>query len=376
MDNSIRNKGKMSSISNFISRYTKSSGNQSTKQIIIEATAFLVSQAVLFYGVKWVLQSLDPNKKKRDETKAKATQIMDRLGLKKLRLNEYEETIATEVIFPEDITVSFEDVGGLDDIIDSIKENVIYPLMYPNVFSKTSSLLSNPKGILLYGPPGCGKTMLAKAIAKESGANFINLHISTLTDKYYGESQKLVNALFSLAQKLEPTIIFIDEIDSFLRDRRSQDHEATAMMKAEFMSLWDGLVSDTNSRIIILGATNRPNDIDQAIIRRMPKRYSVQLPNFTQRVTILKLMLKDAKLDDDLNLEDIANKTNHYSGSDIKELCRAAVMAPVREYIRTIDKDLNEAVIDTNDLRPVKLEDFFPSEKKDDFIKNSEVELD
>jgi len=366
----------MSSISNFLSRYTKSSGNQSTKQIIIEATAFLVSQAVLFYGVKWVLQSLDPTKKKRDETKAKVTQIMDRLGLKKLRLNEYEETIATELIFPEDITVSFEDVGGLDEVIDSIKENVIYPLMYPNVFSKTSSLLSNPKGILLYGPPGCGKTMLAKAIAKESGANFINLHISTLTDKYYGESQKLVNALFSLAQKLEPTIIFIDEIDSFLRDRRSQDHEATAMMKAEFMSLWDGLVSDTNSRIIILGATNRPNDIDQAIIRRMPKRYSVQLPDFTQRITLLKLMLKDAKLDDELNLEDIAKKTNHYSGSDIKELCRAAVMVPVREYIRTIDKDLNEAVIDTNDLRPVKLEDFFPSEKKDDFIKNSEVELD
>jgi len=366
----------MSSLSSFISRYTKSSGNQSTKQIILEATAFLVSQAVLFYGVKWVLQSLDPTKKKRDETKAKASQIMDRLGLKELSLNEYEETIATEVIFPDDIPVSFSDIGGLDDIIDSIKENVIFPLVYPNVFSQTSSLLSNPKGILLYGPPGCGKTMLAKAIAKESGANFINLHISTLTDKYYGESQKLVNGLFSLAHKLEPTIIFIDEIDSFLRDRRSQDHEATAMMKAEFMSLWDGLVSDSSSRIIILGATNRPNDIDQAIIRRMPKRYSVQLPNLSQRVTLLKLMLKDTKLDENLNLEDIAKKTNHYSGSDLKELCRAAVMIPVREYIKTIDKDLNEAVIDSNELRPVKFEDFFPDEKNDDFIKNAKVELD
>lgn len=146
---------------------------------------------------------------------------------KDLQLTEYEEVIATELIHPDDISITFKDVGGLDTVIKSLQENVIYPLKYPDLYSSFSSLLGCPKGVLLYGPPGCGKTMLAKALAKESGAIFINLHVSTLTDKWFGESQKLVHGLFSLALKLQPCIIFIDEIDSFLRERKSFDHEAT-----------------------------------------------------------------------------------------------------------------------------------------------------
>lgn len=117
------------------------------------------------------------------------------------------------------------------------------------------------------------------------------MHVSTMTDKWFGESQKLVNALFSLAKKLQPTIIFIDEIDSFLRERRSNDHEATSMMKAEFMTLWDGLNSTERTRIIILGATNRPNDIDKAILRRMPKRFAISLPDRLQRQKVLELVI-------------------------------------------------------------------------------------
>ncbi|RKO95027.1 AAA ATPase, partial [Caulochytrium protostelioides] len=181
-------------------------------------------------------------------------------------------------------------------------------------------LLSAPKGVLLYGPPGCGKTMLARALAKESGATFMNLHISTLTDKFFGESQRLVNAVFSLAQKLQPTLVFIDEIDAFLRERKSMDHEATSMMKSEFMSLWDGLSSAP--RLVIVGASNRPEDIDAAFLRRMPKRFPVALPAADQRRKILQLLLAKVELDPTFDLDALVQRTHGYSGSDLKELCR------------------------------------------------------
>lgn len=130
---------------------------------------------------------------------------------------------------------ALSDIGGLDPIIASLRESVIYPLQYPGLFS-SSALLGAPKGVLLFGPPGCGKTMLAKAMAKESGATFINIAASVITSKWFGDSNKLIAALFSLARKTQPSIVFIDEIDSFLRQRQKEDHEATGMMKAEFMT--------------------------------------------------------------------------------------------------------------------------------------------
>ncbi|TDZ27641.1 Protein MSP1 [Colletotrichum spinosum] len=133
-----------------------------------------------------------------------------------LTLNEYENVIALEMVAPEDISIGFTDIGGLEDIIDELKESVIYPLTMPHLYSHAAPLLSAPSGVLLYGPPGCGKTMLAKAVAHESGASFINLHISTVTEKWYGDSNKLVRAVFSLARKMQPAIIFIDEIDAVL----------------------------------------------------------------------------------------------------------------------------------------------------------------
>jgi SpoVK/Ycf46/Vps4 family AAA+-type ATPase len=195
------------------------------------------------------------------------------------------------------------DIGGLEEVISSLQESVIFPLLRPDLFRSSSTLLSPPKGVLLHGPPGCGKTMLAKALAKESGATFINIAASVLMDKEYGESNKLVAAVFSLARKMEPSIFFIDEIDSFLRERSKDDNETTAMMKAEFIAyvvsslfsvtgtshlcrLWDGLLSDSD-RILILGATNRIRDIDPAALRRMPKQFNISLPNTTQREKIL-----------------------------------------------------------------------------------------
>ena len=181
--------------------------------------------------------------------------------------------------------------------------------------------------------------MLAKALAHESGACFVNLHISTLTEKWFGDSNKLVNAVFSLARKLEPAIVFIDEIDAVLGTRRSGEHEASGMVKAEFMTHWDGLsstnASGTPQRILILGATNRIQDIDDAILRRMPKKFPVSLPTTPQRLKIMKLILKDTKIEaSNFDIDYLAKVTAGMSGSEIKEACREAAMIPVREMIR------------------------------------------
>ncbi|CAG8441393.1 1440_t:CDS:10 [Diversispora eburnea] len=297
-----------------------------TKKYVADVVIFALSQVALYFAVKFILNSLDPLKDKKKEAKAKSEEVLGKLGLKNLKLNEYEEVILSEVIFPDEITVNFKQIGGLDPIIQSLRESVIYPLCYPQLFTSSSGLLGVSKGVLLHGPPGVGKTMLAKALARESGATFINLHVSTLTDKWFGESNKLVSGVFSVAKKLQPCIIFIDEIDAFLRERRSNDHEVTGMMKAEFMSLWDGLTTDENSRIVVL---------DYAILRRMPKRFAIRLPNEEQRRNILEIMLQDSNLEESFNFSELVNKTANFSGSDLKEACRNAAMIPIREYMRS-----------------------------------------
>ncbi|KAF0852511.1 mitochondrial AAA+ superfamily ATPase [Andalucia godoyi] len=256
------------------------------------------------------------------------------LPLEKVELDDYEELIASELVCPDEINVSFNDIGGLEVAKRGLFEAVVFPLSRPDLYR--GSLLSQPKGILLYGPPGTGKTMLAQALAKESSANFVNLRLSTLQNKWYGESQKLVRATFSLARKLQPCIIFIDEMDAFLKDRSSgTDHEATSAMKAEFMSLWDGFQAGDECRVVVMGATNRPQDIDEAILRRMPRQFHVALPDQSQRREILLRLLRSASCDSSeaFNIDEICGFTEGYSGSDLKELCRQAALVPVREYV-------------------------------------------
>lgn len=155
--------------------------------------------------------------------------------------------------------------------------------------------------------------------------------------------------------------IFIDEIDSLFRERSQADHEVTGMLKAEFMTLWDGLTSGTD-RILVLGATNRPNDIDPAILRRMPKRFAIRLPNYEQRLKILSLMLSHTKLASGFSIEELARRTDGLSGSDLKETCRNAAMVPVREFMREkgrAGKDgLETARREGFHVRPLALDDF------------------
>lgn len=312
-----------------------------------------------------ILRRLDGGDESDDESPQRGGKRGRRQRRGELVLSQYEQAIAMDVVAPDDIPVTFEDIGGLGEIIEELKESVIYPLTMPHLYTSTSSLLTAPSGVLLYGPPGCGKTMLAKALAHESGACFINLHISTLTEKWYGDSNKLVNAVFSLARKLQPSIVFIDEIDAVLGTRRSGEHEASGMVKAEFMTHWDGLTSSNSSgepqRVVVLGATNRIQDIDEAILRRMPKKFPVALPSAEQRLRILNLILKETKVDrENFDIHFLVHGMAGMSGSDIKESCRDAAMVPVRELIRQKKADGQQmTAVDPGGVRGLRTDDFF-----------------
>ncbi|KAG8382186.1 hypothetical protein BUALT_Bualt05G0050600 [Buddleja alternifolia] len=247
--------------------------------------------------------------------------------------NEFEKRIRPEVIPASDIGVSFADIGALDDIKESLQELVMLPLRRPDLFE--GGLLKPCRGILLFGPPGTGKTMLAKAIANEAGASFINVSMSTITSKWFGEDEKNVRALFTLAAKVSPTIIFVDEVDSMLGQRnRAGEHEAMRKIKNEFMTHWDGLLTKPGERILVLAATNRPFDLDEAIIRRFERRIMVGLPSVENREKILRTLLSKEKVDQRLDFMELATMTEGYTGSDIKNLCITAAYRPVRELIQ------------------------------------------
>ncbi|SCU83362.1 LADA_0C10968g1_1 [Lachancea dasiensis] len=333
----------------------------------------------VYYLVSRLLNESDGNPLfgKSKEARQKQSQTWENLvamrpQLQDVRLSSYERNVLGSVVLPQDIEVSFAQVGGLEDIVEELTESVICPLTMPELYSSGSSsdpsgmasggLLTAPRGVLLYGPPGCGKTMVAKALAKESGATFVSLRMSSILDKWYGESNKIVDAVFSLANKIQPCIVFIDEIDSFLRERASSDHEVTAMLKAEFMTLWDGLTS--NGRVLVLGATNRMADIDSAFLRRLPKRFAIPLPGPQERRAILNILLQGSELDaKDFDLEAIVNATRNMSGSDLKELCRDAALTAAREYIRqkrrlaNSDDPLTASAIPKG-IRPLRTSDF------------------
>ncbi|PSS32292.1 ATPase family AAA domain-containing protein [Actinidia chinensis var. chinensis] len=305
-----------------------SSETRFLQELVLYAASAALSCLVLFAG----LRHLDPNREASKKALEHKKEISKRLGRPLIQTNPYEDVIACDVINPDHIDVEFESIGGLETIKEALYELVILPLRRPELFSH-GKLLGPQKGVLLYGPPGTGKTMLAKAIAKESGAVFINVRISNLMSKWFGDAQKLVAAVFSLAYKLQPAIIFIDEVDSFLGQRRTTDHEALTNMKTEFMALWDGFTTDQNARVMVLAATNRPSELDEAILRRLPQAFEIGMPDRKERVEILKVVLKGEKVEKDIDFDHIAALCEGYTGSDILELCKKAAYFPIRDLL-------------------------------------------
>jgi len=249
--------------------------------------------------------------------------------------NDFEKRLLSDVVPADELGVTFESIGALDKIKETLHEIVMLPLQRPELFRR-GNLAKPTKGVLLFGPPGTGKTMLAKAVATEAGANFMNVSLSSVASKWFGEGEKFVKAVFSLARKIAPSVIFIDEVDSMLgkRGEKRSEHEATRKMKNEFMSSWDGLRTKDSERVLVLAATNRPFDLDDAVLRRMPRRLLVDLPDSANRGKILRVITRDEELGPDVDLDELSTLLHGYSGSDLRNLCIAAAYNPIRELLK------------------------------------------
>ncbi|XP_073054232.1 uncharacterized protein [Primulina eburnea] len=324
-------------------------------KVSLKESKLVISSESISYGLSVLLGLPNEDKSLKKSLKDVVTE------------NEFEKRILSEVIPPGDIGVTFDDIGALENVKEILKELVMLPLQRPELFSK-GQLTKPCKGILLFGPPGTGKTMLAKAVATEAGANFINISMSSITSKWFGEAEKYVKAVFTLASKISPSVIFVDEVDSMLgRRENSGEHEAMRKMKNEFMVNWDGLRTKDKERVLVLAATNRPFDLDEAVIRRLPRRLMVNLPDSRNREKILKVILAKEELDPKFDIEAVAKMTEGYSGSDLKNLCVMTAHRPIREILEKEKKEQAlaqaenrplPALRSSSDIRPLSMDDF------------------
>ncbi len=251
---------------------------------------------------------------------------------------KYEQLVYDDAFYPSSCTLGTKDkklsstenaAPGGNSIFDwesisgtpkrALERMVLWPVKYPEFFQKDSLLTQTNKGILLYGPPGSGKTFWAKSLAKECKIPFLHVKPSTLLNKYVGETEHLINGLFSLATKLKSCVIFLDEIDSLLGARTSHESSHSRHMKNQFMLNWDGF--QNGGQVIVIGATNRPFDIDDAVIDRFSRRIFVDFPNKSKRAEMIKNMLQNENLDSEINFELLSEKTENFSGRDLRNMC-------------------------------------------------------
>ncbi|MFQ6062379.1 MAG: CDC48 family AAA ATPase, partial [Methanosarcinales archaeon] len=233
--------------------------------------------------------------------------------------------------------INYEDIGGLRDEIQRIRELIELPMKHPEIFKKLG--IEAPKGILLYGPPGTGKTLIAKAVANESGANFFSIAGPEIMSKYYGESEQRLREIFEEAKKAAPSIIFIDELDSIAPKREDVTGEVERRVVAQLLAMLDGL--EERGQVIVIGATNRINAIDPALRRpgRFDREIEIGVPNREDRIEILQIHTRGMPLNSDVDLEKFADITHGFVGADLQALCKEAAMKSLRRYLPNINLD-------------------------------------
>ncbi|MDP8915216.1 MAG: CDC48 family AAA ATPase [Thermoproteota archaeon] len=275
-------------------------------------------------------------------------------------ISRIERSTKVNVVAPTTVDerprVTYDEIGGLKEQINRLREIVELPLRHPEVFAKLG--IEPHSGILMYGSPGCGKTLIAKALASESSANFYIINGPEIVNKYYGETEARLRDIFKEAKETAPSIIFIDEIDAIAPKREEAFGDVEKRVVAQLLSLMDGMSDRGN--VIVLGATNRPESIDPALRRpgRFDREIEIGVPNAQGRFEILGIHTRGMPLAQDIDLQELALELNGYTGADIKALCREAAMKALRRYIPEIDSGTGKVSPDTLRVMDIRNRDF------------------
>jgi transitional endoplasmic reticulum ATPase len=252
--------------------------------------------------------------------------------------------------------ISYEDIGGLNEEIRKVREMIELPLRYPELFERLG--VEAPKGVLLHGPPGTGKTLLAKAVASETNANFASISGPEIMSKFYGESEGRLREIFDEAQENAPSIIFIDELDSIAPKREEVTGEVEKRVVSQMLAVMDGLKS--RGKVVVIGATNRPNALDPALRRpgRFDREIEIGVPNKDGRLQILQIHTRGMPLDKDVDLQRLANVTHGFVGADLEALCKEAALHALRRILPEIDFQAESVPAEILDKIIVNMNDF------------------